>query len=264
MGSWRLWRRTGGGSSRTSSRFSLWTGSTALGLQFFSVVQKTIVIPQVLFLGKVLDVPVIVQRQVLGETVLKTVVFRSCSSSSSWWSSSWTSNFLWIPMPRWARSETSSYLYGACKQVSEFLKLPDSVLHLGFWNISCGFILYHTEGFQLFRCLQSSGACQAKIPRGYWWHAVRACSPMGGSAFGCAQDERQKVAAVLQWQEDPPGHALRGVQGMGCRQVCRCAAAAHLAGRAGGSGVCRYGSRRKISILSWVMVVSNENSTKDP
>ena len=34
------------------------------------------------------------------------------------------SNFPWIRMPRWPRWETASYLYGACKQVSEFLKLP--------------------------------------------------------------------------------------------------------------------------------------------
>ena len=34
-----------------------------------------------------------------------------------------------------------------------FLRFPtDSVLHPGFWNISCGVILYHREGFQLLRC----------------------------------------------------------------------------------------------------------------
>ena len=34
------------------------------------------------------------------------------------------SNFPWIRLPRWPWWETASYLYGACKQVSEFLKLP--------------------------------------------------------------------------------------------------------------------------------------------
>ena len=34
------------------------------------------------------------------------------------------SNFPWIRMPRWPRWETASYLKRACKQVSEFLKLP--------------------------------------------------------------------------------------------------------------------------------------------
>ena len=34
------------------------------------------------------------------------------------------SNFLWIQLLRWPRWEIASYLYGACKQVSEFLKLP--------------------------------------------------------------------------------------------------------------------------------------------
>ena len=33
-------------------------------------------------------------------------------------------NFLWIRMPRWPRWEIASYLYGACKQASEFLELP--------------------------------------------------------------------------------------------------------------------------------------------
>ena len=80
---------------------------------------------------------------------------------------------------------------------------------------------------------QEYWACQAKIPQDYWWHAVWACSSMGASAFGCAQDERHKVAAVLQWQEDPPRHALRRIQGMGCRHVCR-TTAAQLASRAGG------------------------------
>ena len=34
------------------------------------------------------------------------------------------SNFPWILLPRWPRWEIASYLYGACKHVSEFLKLP--------------------------------------------------------------------------------------------------------------------------------------------
>ena len=34
------------------------------------------------------------------------------------------SNFPWIRLPRWPRWEIASYLYGACKHVSEFLKLP--------------------------------------------------------------------------------------------------------------------------------------------
>ena len=34
------------------------------------------------------------------------------------------SNFTWIRVPRWSRWEIASHLYGACKHVSEFLKLP--------------------------------------------------------------------------------------------------------------------------------------------
>ena len=34
------------------------------------------------------------------------------------------SNFPWIRLPRWPRWEVASYLHGACKCVSEFLKLP--------------------------------------------------------------------------------------------------------------------------------------------
>ena len=108
---------------------------------------------------------------------------------------------------------------------------PDSVLDPGFWNISCGFILYHRKEFQ---CVSSAPrhqdywACQAKIPRGYWWHAVRAGSSMGASAVGIAQDEWQEVVGVLQWKKDPPGHALRGVPGMGSRLVVRCAHTADI------------------------------------
>ena len=72
-----------------------------------------------------------------------------------------------------------------------------------------------------------------KIPRGYWSHAVRACSPMGASTIGRGQDEWEEVVAVLRWQEDPSRHFVRGVQGMGRRQVCRCVGVAQLAGRAG-------------------------------
>ena len=41
------------------------------------------------------------------------------------------------------------------------------------------------------------------------------------------------MAVVLPWQEDPPRHALRRVQGMRRRQVCRGAGAAQLESRAG-------------------------------
>ena len=34
------------------------------------------------------------------------------------------SNFPWIRLPRWPRWEIASYLYGACRHVSEFLKRP--------------------------------------------------------------------------------------------------------------------------------------------
>ena len=88
---------------------------------------------------------------------------------------------------------------------------------------------------------QEYWACQKRIPRGYRWHAVRACSPMGASAFGGAQDERQEVVALLQRQEDPSRHALRGVQGMGRQRVCRCAGA-QLAGRAGGLEIASVGA----------------------
>ena len=61
-----------------------------------------------------------------------------------------------------------------------------------------------------------------------------ACSSMGAREFGSAQDERHKVAVVLQWQEDSPRHPLRRVQGVGCRHVCRSAGALQLAGRGRG------------------------------
>ena len=68
---------------------------------------------------------------------------------------------------------------------------------------------------------------------------------MGASAFGCAQDERQEVAAVLQWQEDPPRHGLRRVQGVGCRHICRSVDAAQLASRAGSLEIAGVGAGRR-------------------
>ena len=59
----------------------------------------------------------------------------------------------WIRLPRWPRWETM----GLANRFPNFLSFPpDSVLHPGFWIISCGFILYHQKEFQCFRCLQSS------------------------------------------------------------------------------------------------------------
>ena len=90
---------------------------------------------------------------------------------------------------------------------------------------------------------------------------------MGASAIKCAQDERQEVAAVLQWQEDPPKRVLRRVQGLGRRQVCRSAGAAQLASRARGLEIAGEGVARRyqfrVFLLSWVVVISNENSTKN-
>ena len=53
---------------------------------------------------------------------------------------------------------------------------------------------------------------------------------------------KRKIHEVLQWQEDPSRHALRGVQGMGRRQVCRCAGAAQLASRARGLEIACVGA----------------------
>ena len=96
---------------------------------------------------------------------------------------------------------------------------------------------------------------------------MRACSPMGGSTCGCAQDERQEVAAVLQWHEDPSRHALRRVQGMGRRQGCRNAGTVQLASRAGGLEIAGVGAGRRyqlgVFLMSWVVVISNKNPTKN-
>ena len=67
------------------------------------------------------------------------------------------SNFPWI-LPRWPRWEIASYLYGACKQVSEFLKLPSRQCSASrVLDYLLRFPPYHPKGFQFFRCLQFSG-----------------------------------------------------------------------------------------------------------
>ena len=60
------------------------------------------------------------------------------------------------------------------------------------------------------------------------------------------------MVAVLQWQEDPPRHALRGVPRMGRRPVFCSAGVAQLASRAGD---CRHGSKQKTSIPSVSLVL---------
>ena len=150
------------------------------------------------------------------------------------------SNFPWIWLPRWARWETASYLYGACKQVSEFLKLPSRQRSASRVLESVAVSFSTTEKSSSISGVsryQEYWACKAKIPRGYW-----SCSSMGASAFGCAHDERQEVAAVPQWQEDPPRH-VRQVQGMRRRQVRR--SAAQLASRAWGLEIAGVGAGRR-------------------
>ena len=163
------------------------------------------------------------------------------------------SNLPWIRMPRCLGGR----LHHICMGMQTGLQISHASLQtvfriLGFGiSSSCSFsTTTKSSSVSGASSHQEYWACQERIPRGYRWHAVRACSPMGASASGGAQDERQEVVALLQRQEDPSRHALRGVQGMGRQRVCRCAGAAHLAGRAGCLEDCQCGSRRKILVLS--------------
>ena len=84
------------------------------------------------------------------------------------------SNFPWIRLPRWPRMEIASYLCGACKHVSEFLKLPSTQCSASrVLDYPLRFHSYHQKEFQFFRCLRSSRMLgQAKIPRCHWSHAL--------------------------------------------------------------------------------------------
>ena len=63
---------------------------------------------------------------------------------------------------------------------------PNSVLHPGFWNISCGYILHQS------RILGMSSGNSMKL--------LVSCGA-GRVAYGGAQVQRQEVFTVLQWQE---------------------------------------------------------------
>ena len=94
------------------------------------------------------------------------------------------SNFQWIWLPRWPRWEIASYLYGACKHVSEFLKLASRqcsasrVLEylLPFHSLSLRRVSVFSGDFSH----KEFWECHAKIPRSYVWHAMWACASLGG------------------------------------------------------------------------------------
>ena len=88
----------------------------------------------------------------------------------------------------------------------------DSVPHPEFWKIFFGFILYPLKEFQFFRCLrQEYWECQAKTPRGYWWHALRACSPLGSGAAGSSQRDVHSEESV-DWEVEQFALVLRSLR----------------------------------------------------
>ena len=146
---------------------------------------------------------------------------------------------------------------------------PDSALRPRFWTILFGSILYHPRSFGFsgsVRC-QEHWECQAKFPRSYWWHALWACSPLGSGAACSSQGGREKMVAGLQRQKRTSRRPRRGVQGLGGRSVCRRAGAVQLACRAKGLATACVGADRRdqqrVFLISWIVVISDKNSTKN-
>ena len=156
------------------------------------------------------------------------------------------SNCPWIRM---LRSEIPSYLYGASKQVSECLKLPSR-------QCSVSWVLEYLLRFHslppLFRCLQSSrtlGMSSENFhevigsircgPARRWVCKHSWMCPRRAGRGGCGSS----MAGGLVETCSP----RRSGNGMSTSLPMRwhCAAC----GPCGGSGECRYWSRRKMSIL---------------
>ena len=105
--------------------------------------------------------------------------------------------------------EIASYLYGACKHVSEFLKLP-------LRQCSTSRVLdFQSSSFSGALGCEEYWECQAKVPRCQKSHALWASAQVGSDAAGSSQSWQQEVVAVLEWQECPSGGSIRGFPGLG-------------------------------------------------
>ena len=108
--------------------------------------------------------------------------------------------------------------------------------------------------FQVSPVIKNIGHCQATIPRGHWWHAVRACGA-GLLADGCkriwmcarraARGGCGSSIARGSFETCSPRSSRNGTSTSLPKRWC-CAACEPCRG----SGDCRCGSRQKISILS--------------
>ena len=149
----------------------------------------------------------------------------SCAKGSN------RSNFPWIWLPRWPRWEIASYLYGACKHFSEFLKLASRQ-----WFRVPGSGISSSVSFSIIKkSFSFSGdfrhkeywECHAKIPRSHLWHAMWACASLGGRRSW----KFAKRAAKNGCGFSTANETLRVPASEG-RAICRCAGAAQLACRA--------------------------------
>ena len=126
------------------------------------------------------------------------------------------------------------------------------------WNISCGFILYHRKEFQYFRCLQSSRVLGMSIENST--RLLVACGS-GLLVDGC---KRIWTCARRGFLPDMLSEEFREWD---VDTFARSAGAAQTCEPCLGLETARVGSRQMISIrsvflMSWVVVISNENSTK--
>ena len=162
-------------------------------------------------------------------------------------------NFPWIRLPRCPRWETASSLYGACKHVSDFLKLPSRQCSGSrVWEYLLRFHSLPPKRVPVFQVppvIKSIGHVKRKFheviggmlcgPARRWVQAhldVRKTSATGGCGSSVARESSETCS---------PKSSGNGMSTRLPKRWC-CAAGEPCRG----SGDCQCGSRQKISILS--------------
>ena len=174
------------------------------------------------------------------------------------------SNYPLIRLPRWPRWEVASFVCGACKQVSEFLKLPSR-------QCSASRVLDYLPRFyspppKRVPVYQVPSVVK-NIGNKRKFHDVivgTRCGPVRRWVQGQRSVRKPEVVAVLQRQEDlcekfTPRRSGTGRWSTLPMRLC-CAACVPCRE----SGDCRCGSSDEINAECFsLLVISNENSTKN-